>query len=88
MEKFTELSKKYDKYKEVKPEFDPIKAYNENTYQDLIANDIKKKQAEELYNILQEHTIMKHFIIRYGLWEKFLNDDEFLKYLREDYTGE
>ncbi len=69
MEKFKELSKKYDKYKDVKPEFDSIKGYNEKTYQDLIAEDIKRKQAEELHNILQEHTIMKKFIIKNGLWK-------------------
>ena len=88
MEKFQEISGKYNKYQYVRAKFDPIKEYDEKTFQDLMVDAIKKKQEAELYNMLQEHEIMKKFIIKNGLWEKFLNDDEFLKYLREDYTGE
>lgn len=88
MEKFQELSGKYNKYVNAKLNLEPLKEYDEKTFQDLMVDAIKKKQEAELYNMLQEHKIMKRFIVRHGLWETFLNDDEFLKYLREDYTGE
>lgn len=46
------------------------------------------KNIKDIQNILQEHTIMKRFIIEKGLFEELLNYDNFLRYLREDYTGE
>lgn len=88
MEKFQEISGKYNKYEDVRVNLDPLKETDGDTFQDLIADAVRKKQEADLYNIIKEHTIMKNFIAKHGLWETFLNDDEFLKYLREDYVGE
>lgn len=38
---------------------------------------------EENDNLLKEHTIMKRIIIKNNLWEKLLNDNEFIDYLKE-----
>ena len=46
--------------------------------------DIIQKDEE----IWKEHDIMKRFIIKHNLWNEFLNDEDFIKYLREDYIGD
>ena len=38
----------------------------------------------ELKNIAIEHKIMKKFICENNLWEKFLNYDDFVNWLKED----
>jgi hypothetical protein len=48
-------------------------------YLDVLQNDKEMKK---------EHHIMKRFICTTGMWNDFLNYDEFLKYLREDYEGD
>ena len=40
--------------------------------------------TNELKEFKEEHKIMKQIIIENGLWERLLNDDRFLKYLRSD----
>lgn len=42
-----------------------------------------KSEVESLTEFKEEHDIMKHFIISNKLWEKFLNFDEFIKWLRK-----
>ena len=59
--------------------------YCEDCYQELIAENAKLQK--ELYDFKSEHNIMKKVLIDHGLWEELLNNDEFLKYLREDYKG-
>ena len=54
---------------------------------DMFADDISEIENNK-DDFLKEHAIMKKFIINKGLWEDFLNDDEFNKYLREDYKGD
>ncbi len=39
---------------------------------------------QELQEIKKEHSIMKQFIYENGLWEKLLNDDRFIEYLRSE----
>lgn len=34
--------------------------------------------------IKKEHKIMKRILVEHNLWETLLNDDEFIKYLREE----
>lgn len=52
--------------------------------------EIKKKdqQITQLTNQLkefkEEHKIMKQILIENGLWERLLNDDRFINYLRSD----
>lgn len=72
-----------------------IKALEEDSFENhqyrfktLINLIVKQKdEINELYNMKKEHSIMKRLIVDNGLWEKLLNDDEFITYLREDYTG-
>lgn len=59
--------------------------YCEDCYQELISENAKLQK--ELYDFKSEHDIMKKMLIDHGLWEELLNNDEFLKYLREDYEG-
>ena len=59
--------------------------YCEYCYQKLIA--INAKLQKDLHDFKSEHDIMKKILIDHGLWEELLNNDEFLKYLREDYEG-
>lgn len=40
--------------------------------------------VDELKCIAVEHRIMKKFICENGLWEKFLNYDDFVNWLKED----
>lgn len=42
------------------------------------------KYVNELKNIAVEHKIMKKFICENNLWEKFLNYDDFVNWLKED----
>ena len=59
--------------------------YCEDCYQELIATNAKLQK--DLYDFKSEHDIMKKMLIDHGLWEELLNNDQFLKYLREDYEG-
>lgn len=43
--------------------------------------------TNQLKEFKEEHKIMKQIIIENGLWERLLNDDRFLKYLRNDDNG-
>lgn len=54
---------------------------------DIFETDMIRAKNNDVDNILQEHTIMKKFIIDNNLWEKLINSDEFLEYLRKDYNG-
>lgn len=61
-----------------------VEAYNDrvddvNEYYGLYIS--KSKELEEFR---KEHKIMARIIHDHGLWNTFLNDDEFLEYLRED----
>lgn len=47
-----------------------------------------KSEVESLTEFKEEHDIMKHFIISNKLWEKFLNFDEFIKWLRKEDNNE
>ena len=40
--------------------------------------------VNELKNIAVEHKIMKKFICENNLWEKFLNYDDFINWLKEE----
>lgn len=42
------------------------------------------KYVYELKCIAVEHRIMKKFICENGLWEKFLNYDDFVNWLKKD----
>lgn len=42
------------------------------------------KNDSNLQELIIEHSIMKQFIYDNGLWDKFLNDNRFLEYLRSD----
>lgn len=39
---------------------------------------------ETLIELAKEHKILKQFIIDNGLWEKLLNDEKFLDWMKED----
>lgn len=39
-------------------------------------------ENDELKEFKIEHGIMKRIIVQNGLWERFLNDDEFIKHLK------
>lgn len=43
-----------------------------------------KYLQDQLKEFKEEHKIMKQILIENGLWERLLNDDRFLKYLRVD----
>ena len=52
-----------------------------------VDNSTKTKLFEYLNNLEEfkkEHKIMKRILVKNGLWEKLLNDDEFIEYLEED----
>ncbi len=59
--------------------------YCEDCYQDLISENAKLQK--DLHDFKIEHDIMKRILCQHGLWETLLNDKEFIKYLKEDYTG-
>lgn len=59
--------------------------YCEDCYQELISENAKLQK--DLHDFKSEHNIMKKILIDHGLWEELLNNDEFIKYLREDYEG-
>lgn len=52
---------------------------NVNEYHRLYHETLNKLEEYK-----REHRIMKRILHENGLWETFLNDDEFLKYLKED----
>ena len=52
---------------------------NLNEYYKLYCNTL-----HELEDFKIENKIMTRFIKEHGLWETLLNDDEFVKHLRED----
>lgn len=43
---------------------------------------------EQLEEFKKEHLIMKQILIEHGLYETLLNDDRFIKYLKEDDSDE
>ena len=51
----------------------------------LFPNEIQLllSYIEQLEEFKKEHLIMKQILIENGFWEKLLNDDRFLNYLRE-----
>ena len=59
----------------------PIEEELEEAYKTINQLTNKLKEFKE------EHKIMKQIIIENGLWERLLNDDRFLKYLRNDDNG-
>ena len=48
---------------------------------------MSEEEKQNMLEITREHSIMKRIIVENGLWETLLNDDEFNKYLREEYEG-
>lgn len=60
-----------------------VEAYNDrvddvNEYYGLYMG-----KSKELEDFRKEHKIMARIIHDHGLWNTFINDDEFLEYLRE-----
>lgn len=55
---------------------------------DRFADQYDKEKTSNVDDFLQEHRIMKKFIIENGLWEKFINNKDFINYLREDWNGD
>lgn len=56
----------------------------------ILAMQVDNKTKTKLFKYLgsledykAEHKIMKRILVANGLWEKFLNDDEFIEYLDE-----
>ena len=56
----------------------------------ILAMQVDNKTKTRLFEYLEsledfktEHKIMKRILVTNGLWEKFLNDDEFIEYLDE-----
>lgn len=56
----------------------------------ILAMQVENKTKTRLFEYLEsledykaEHKIMKRILVENGLWEKFLNDDEFIEYLDE-----
>ena len=56
----------------------PIEEELEEAYKTI------NKLTNQLKEFKEEHKIMKQILIENGLWERLLNDDRFLKYLRDD----
>lgn len=48
---------------------------------------MNENEKQNMMEIVKEHAIMKRIIVENGLWNTLLNDEEFVKYLREDYEG-
>lgn len=61
-----------------------IEGYNNRVNNLNEYHKLYHETLSELEEFKKEHKIMKRILDENGLWETFLNDDEFLKYLRED----
>lgn len=55
---------------------------------DEILVQLYLEAVTDLDEFKKEHAIMKRFIYTNGLWNRFLNYDGFLDYLRNDYKGD
>lgn len=69
-----------------------FKAIREPKELDEIPIDTLKKlyleAVTDLDEFRKEHAIMKKFIYTNGLWNKFLNYDSFIEYLKNDWKGD
>ena len=61
-----------------------VEAYNDRVDDVNEYYGLYNKKVVELEEFRKEHKIMARIIHDHGLWETFLNDDEFLEYLRGD----
>lgn len=91
------FQKDVDKYEESKRYLMQKYGYDEETIDNISQHERHintKKILDYITNLQQElikfqefkeeHKIMKQILIENGLWERLLNDDRFLKYLRND----
>jgi len=64
------------------------KYFDEENYERLKTTYLKclniYNKLDTLLGKAREHTILKQFIIDNGMWEKLLNDEKFLEWMRED----
>lgn len=61
-----------------------VEAYNDRIDDVNEYYGLYNKKVAELEEFRKEHKIMARIIHDHGLWETFLNDDEFLEHLRDD----
>ena len=61
-----------------------VEAYNDRIDDVNEYYGLYNAKVRELVELRKEHKIMARIIHDHGLWETFLNDDEFLEYLRGD----
>ena len=61
-----------------------VEAYNDRVDDVNEYYGLYNKKVVELEEFRKEHKIMARIIHDHGLWETFLNDDEFLEHLRDD----
>lgn len=61
-----------------------VEAYNDRVDDVNEYYGLYNKKVAELEEFRKEHKIMARIIHDHGLWSTFLNDDEFLEYLRDD----
>ena len=61
-----------------------VEAYNDRVDNVNEYYSLYNAKVEGLEELKKEHKIMERIICDHGLWETFLNDDEFLEYLRGD----
>lgn len=60
-----------------------ISAYNDRVDDVNEYHGLYMEKSKELEEFRKEHKIMARIIHAHGLWTTFINDDEFLEYLRE-----
>lgn len=60
-----------------------VEAYNDRVDDVNEYHGLYIEKSKELEEFRKEHKIMARIIHDHGLWNTFLNDDEFLEYLRE-----
>lgn len=72
------MNKEYPIEEELEEAYKTIKQYDD------LYRDLKNTLTNQLKEFKEEHKIMKQILIENGLWERLLNDDRFLKYLRDD----
>ena len=61
-----------------------IEGYNNRVDNVNEFHRLYNETLSELEEFKKEHKIMKRILHENGLWETLLNDDEFVKHLRED----
>lgn len=61
-----------------------VEAYNDRVDDVNEYHGLYIAKSKELKEVRIEHKIMARIIHDHGLWKTFLNDSEFLEYLRED----